>query len=567
MRPPAGDTDLQELPFRTLGAVLLAAAALLYGARLGATGFWAPDEPRYGHVAEEIRSGRHGAAGLVLLHVNGEPYTQKPPLYFWLAAATGAPGGRVSEAAARLPSALAGVALVGVVLAFGRRLLGARSALLGAALALTGFELADNARRVQLDVLLTLFETLALAAFWRIDAGRRAQGPARHGDGAGGQARNQLWLHAALGLAVLTKGPVGFLVPVLTMAVFLAWEGRLPSLRMAFPWWGPLLSIAPALAWIAGAVALAPPGFFGEAVLDNLFGRFFTGTSHERPFYYYLYQFPLNFLPWFLLAPAVWSAGRREVFATGVDPGAQRSWRFLLVWVTTTLAFFSLSSGKRGIYALTCHPAAALLVADAVWRRARARGGVPPLVHAVTALLAAGLAAGGVWVAIADPLRNPAASLATGGAALAVAALGAVAAPALARVGAPLGARLALPVAMVFAFELVLFTVTWPARDPEKSPRAIAEAAAALTPDSGAIGLVGDRALTGGLAYYGRRRVAPLDSPEEIARFFADGGRAVVVQARKLDRVTAAAPVAIAFRTREGSRQLVVATPRPAGGE
>lgn len=489
----------------------------------------------------------------MLLHVNGEPYTQKPPLYFWLAAAAGAPGGRVTEAAARLPSALAGVALVGVALAFGRRLLGARSALLGAALLLTGFELADNARRVQLDVLLTLCETLALAAFWRVDRG------------IGGRVANQAWLHGALGLAVLTKGPVGFLVPVLVMAAYLAWEGRLRTLRAAFPWWGPLLSIAPALAWIAGAVALAPPGFFGEAVLDNLFGRFFAGTSHERPFYYYLYQFPLNFLPWFLLAPAVWSAGRGEVFAPGADPAARRAWRFLLAWVAATLVFFSLSSGKRGIYALTCHPAAALLVADAVWRRARALGRVPPLVHGVTALLAAGLAAGGLWVAIADPLRDPAASLATGGAALAIAALGAVAAPALARAGAPLGARLALPIALVWAFELALFTITWPARDPEKSPRAIAEAAAALTPAGGAIGLVGDRALTGGLVYYGGRRVTALDSPDEIARFFADGGRAVVVQARKLDRVSAAAPVAIAFRAREGRRQLVVATPqRPA---
>jgi 4-amino-4-deoxy-L-arabinose transferase-like glycosyltransferase len=555
LRPPAGGTDLPDPSFRALGAALLAAAALLYGARLGATGFWAPDEPRYGHVAEEIRAGRHGAAGLVLLHVNGEPYTQKPPLYFWLAAAAGAPGGRVSEAAARLPSALAGVALVALVLAFGRRLLGARSALLGAALLLTGFELADNARRVQLDVLLALCETLALAAFWWLDRG------------VGRRAANQAWLHAALGLAVLTKGPVGFLVPALVMTAFLAWEGRLRDLRAAFPWWGPLLSIAPALGWIAGAVALAPPGFFGEAVLDNLFGRFFAGTSHGRPFYYYLYQFPLNFLPWFLLAPAVWSAARREVFAPGADPEAQRAWRFLLAWVAATLVFFSLSSGKRGIYALTCHPAAALLVADAVWRRARARGGVPPLVHAVTALLAAGLAAGGIWVAIADPLRDPTASLATGGAALVVAALGAVAAASLSPAPAPLGARLAVPVAMVFAFELALFTVAWPARDPEKSPRAIAEAAAALTPEGGAIGLVGDRALTGGLAYYGGRRVAPLASPDEVARFFADGGRAVVVQARKLDRVSAAGPVAIAFRAREGRRELVVVTPHSSAGE
>jgi hypothetical protein len=124
-----------------------------------------------------------------------------------------------------------------------------------------------------------------------------------------------------------------------------------------------------------------------------------------------------------------------------------------------------------------------------------------------------------------------------------------------------------VPVAMAFAAELALFTITWPARDPEKSPRAIAEAAAALTPPGGAIGLVGDRALTGGLVYYGGRRVEELDRPEEIARFFADGGRAVVVQARKLERVSSVVPVEVAFRAREGRRQLVVATPRRAAGD
>lgn len=523
--------------------------------RLGATGFWAPDEPRYGHVAEELRSGRHGAAGLVLLHLNGEPYTQKPPLYFWLAAAAGAPAGRVGETAARLPSALSGVALVALALGLGRRLVGAPAALLGAALLATTFEVADNARRVQLDVLLALWETLALAAFWRLDRG------------LGSRRANQLLLHASLGLAVLTKGPVGFLVPLFVMAAFLAWEGRLRALRDVLPWWGPALSVAPGLAWIAGAVALAPPGFFGEAVVDNLFGRFFAGTAHRRPVYYYLYQFPLGFLPWALLAPAVWRVGRGSLFAPGADREARRAWRFLLAWVAATLVFFSLSSGKRGVYALTCHPAAALLVADAVWRSTAARGGVPPLVHGVTALLAAALAAGGSWVAFADPLQDPAAARATGAAALAVAVLGPAAAAALARARAPLGARLAVPVAMVFAAELALFTITWPARDPEKSPRAIAEAAAALTPPGGAIGLVGDRALTGGLVYYGGRRVEELDRPEEIARFFADGGRAVVVQARKLERVSSVVPVEVAFRAREGRRQLVVATPRRAAGD
>lgn len=506
-------------------------------------------------MAEELRSLRHGATGLVLLHLDGEPYTQKPPLYFWLAAASGAPFGHVSEAAARLPSALAGIALVTLTLAFGTRLVGAPAALLGAALLLTGWEFAENARRIQLDVLLALLETLALTAFWRIDRG------------IGRRIANQVLLHGALGLAVLTKGPVGFLVPVLILIGFLAWERRLPALRAAFPWWGPLLSVAPGLAWISAAVALAPPGFFDVAVLDNLAGRFFAGTAHDRPFFYYFERFPLNFLPWFLLVPAVWITGRHEIFRTGAPPDARRAWRFLLAWVGATLVFFSLSSGKRGIYLLPCHPAAALLVADAVWRRAQRIDGVPRLVSVVASLLGVAAVGAGLFVLLRDPLQDPAASRVTGFAALAIVTLTALAAGLAARTGARLGVRLVIPVAMIFSLELLLFTVTWPARDPQKSPRAIAEAAAAWTPASGAIGLVGDRALAGGLVYYGGRRVALLQTRADIAQFFESGGRAVVVQARKLHRVEAAAPVEVRFRTREGRRQLVVATRRESRNE
>jgi 4-amino-4-deoxy-L-arabinose transferase-like glycosyltransferase len=530
--------------------LLLAAAALLLLTRLGATGLWAPDEPRYGQVAEELRSFRHGAAGLVLLHLDGEAYTQKPPLYFWLAAAIGAPFGRVHEAAVRLPSALAGIALVGLTMALGTRLVGARSALLGAALLLTGWEFAENARRAQLDVLLALLETLGLAAFWRIDRG------------LGRRFGNQVLLHGALGLAVLTKGPVGFLVPVGIMIVFLGWERRLPALGAAFPWWGPLLSIAPGLAWISAAVALAPPDFLHASVVDNLFGRFFAGTAHARPFYYYLERFPVNFMPWFLLVPAVWASGRREIFATGADPDTRRAWRFLLAWVGATLLFFSLSSGKRGIYLLPCHPAAALLVADAVWRRARSIDGVPWLVSGMTSLLGVALLGAAAFVLIRDPLQDPTASRATGVATLVIVAITAAAMGTAARTRRSLGVRLAIPVAMVFAIEMMLFTVTWPARDPQKSPRAIAEAAASWTPEAGAIGLVGDRAIAGGLVYYGGRRVALLQTREDITRFFAAGGGTVVVQARKLHRVEAAAPVEVRFHAREGRRRLVVATRR-----
>jgi len=533
-------------------ALVLAGAAALLLARLGATGFWAPDEPRYGAVAEELRSGAAGAAGRVLLHLDGEPYTQKPPLYFWLAAAAGTPLGRVTETAARLPSALAGIALVALTLTLGSRLLGGATGTLGAALLLTTWSFCDAARRVQLDVLLALLETLALAAFWRLDRG------------IGGRRANQLALHAALGLAVLTKGPVGFLVPLLAMAGFLAWDGRSRALGRALPVWGFALSLGPGLAWIAAAVALAPPGFFGEAVVENLFGRFFAGTSHPRPFYYYLYQFPVQFLPWIAAAPVVVWAARRQLFgAPGDSDGeARRAWRFLLAWLGATLVFFTLSSGKRGLYVLPALPAAALLTADALRRWIESRRRIPAAFHVVSGAFAAAVLAAAGWLLLRDPLRDRVASLATGGLAIGIvlAALGA--SVALARMRAPLRLQIGVPVAALWALQGVLFTVALPARDPEKSPRALAEAAAAWTPAGASIGLVGDRALVGGLVYYGGRHVAYLGDRAHIERFVREGGAALVVAEKKRARVEEVTPIEVRFRAREGRRALLVVTPK-----
>ena len=569
-------------------ALLLAAAVLLL-AGLGRVDAWAPDEPRYLQVAEEMRALPQGAASAVVPHLNGRPYDQKPPLYFWLAALAGAPAGRVSEAAARLPSALAGVALVALTLALGTRLLGGRTGLLGAGILLTTFEFAHLARRVQLDVLLALLETAALALFWRVDRG------------IGRRAPQVAALHACLGLAVLTKGPVGFLVPVLAMAVYLAWERRPRDLARSLPLWALPLSLGPGLAWLAAAASFSEGGFAAGAVGENLIGRFFAGTSHERPFYYYLYQLPLDFLPWTLLAPAIFLVARRAssrrrprrpigppsaapIFPTPLPrkPPSRCTASADTRRCSARGASCSRSSG-RASSSSRCRAASA---GSTCCRRSRRSRSSPP-----TRSCASSPGAGVCRARSASARRrrggarprarrrrtrrralrrlvrarppdlrlvDPVGVAAFGGATVAVAVLAIAAWIVLRRNGVAALRRMPIAVAAAWAVLLAAFQLLYPALDDRRSPRPIALAAAAVTPEGTPIGLVSDRAMVGGLLYYGGRRVAALRSPESIRAFLDAGGRTFVVKQRKLERVTAHVPVTEANRSRAGRRAVLV---------
>jgi 4-amino-4-deoxy-L-arabinose transferase-like glycosyltransferase len=514
---------------KRLGLVLALAALVFFTAGLGRIDLWAPDEPRYAAIAEELRSGRHGAPGLVLLHLNDAPYSQKPPLYFWLAAAFGLAPGRVDEVAARLPSALAGVACVLGTFWIARRLRWpAPTAWLAAALLATSFRFAFTARRAQLDVLLCAFELLAIALFVGLELRRGGLEEAR-------QAPARIAaLHAALGAAALVKGPVGWL-PLLIFAAFLAWEGRLAAFRALVPAWAFALSIGPLLLWISAATAFAPDGFAAEAVGTNVFARFFAGSSHARPFYYFAYQLPVDFLPWSLLLPttalALVRAARTQpaprsgplaaVIATAsARPGLRERAiaRLLVAWILVPLAFFSLSAGKRGVYLLPIFPALALGCAYVATRTGPAAR--------------AGTEDGGVSEEAPDRGRLR---------------------------------RLAGAVAAVAVLELAGFLFVLPRLDAEKSPRPIAQSIARRTRPDEAVALFGLRPLEGAIPYYGDRAVRSIASADEAERFLAEGGQLILMRASELDRLGEALALVAVERFRTGRRALVLARRR--GGE
>src|SRR5262245_10259567 len=182
------------VPLRAAGLLLSLTAALLCF-RLGAVPLLGPDEPRYARVAVEM----HRAGELVTPTLQGRPWLEKPPLYYWLAGASFAVLGE-TEVAARLPSVAAALLFVGVVVLVGARLYGAGAGLHAGCVAGTSALAFVYGRAAAMDMLLAATVTAAIGLMaLRLLAG------------AGSLSAISAW--AFLGLAALAKGPLGLLLP------------------------------------------------------------------------------------------------------------------------------------------------------------------------------------------------------------------------------------------------------------------------------------------------------------------------------------------------------------------
>jgi len=173
-----------------LPAVLLAAAIFLF--HLGSPPLTSPNEGLYAEVAREMNE----TGEFVIPRANGVVYLEKPPLLYWLTAVSMRLSGE-NAFAARLPSALAAIVTVVIVVAAGRRLFGSRAGMLSGVVLATSLGFALVARQVLFDSLLTFWTTVALLGFW---FGTETADDTR--------LSPKRWLlagYVALGLAVLTS--------------------------------------------------------------------------------------------------------------------------------------------------------------------------------------------------------------------------------------------------------------------------------------------------------------------------------------------------------------------------
>jgi 4-amino-4-deoxy-L-arabinose transferase-like glycosyltransferase len=302
-------------------------AGIIFFYRLGSIPLLDPDEPRYAQASVEMMS----SGDWINPQLNAQPRWDKPILFYWLIIASSFVMG-VSEFSARFPSALLGFSLVLIAFLWLLRNDRLKVALLAGLILCTQIEFCVLARLAVTDMALCFFKSLALMiAFeaWRNNDGR-----------------NMIYVYAACALAVLTKGPVGILIPAIVFFCFLVFSGNLSFIKKSRFLAGTCIFLCIAAPWYVTQSLLYGDFFKYFFVLHNI-QRFATNTlKHTEPFYFYFLVVLVGFIPWiFFLPRALWNYLRSY--------WKEPLYLFCGVWLAVEFVFFSISKAKLPTYILS----------------------------------------------------------------------------------------------------------------------------------------------------------------------------------------------------------------------
>lgn len=373
-----------------LWLVLICWLAFLWN--LGNIGLVDETEPLFAEAARQMTV----TGDWITPYFNGETRFDKPPLVYWLMAIAYQTIG-VNEWAARLPSAVAAIALTmfgfHTLRRFGHLSLEKDkglnknqmrlSALIGSALIALNPETLAWARTGVSDMLLTGCMGSALLAFFWGYASEGKSIPTQNQRTRATVKRHifsdvlpfnfllftspwYLAFYVLIALAVLTKGPVGVVLPVLIIGAFLLYLGNgrevLQSMR---PVRGGLLVLAISLPWYVLCTLRN-----GEAYIDSFFGyhnleRFTSVVNHHSaPWYFYFLVVLIGFAPWSVFLPAAIARIRFwQPKSWRRSPRSSHLGLFALFWFAGVFGFFTIAVTKLPSYVLPLMPASAILVA------------------------------------------------------------------------------------------------------------------------------------------------------------------------------------------------------------
>ncbi|HTV50472.1 MAG TPA: glycosyltransferase family 39 protein [Steroidobacteraceae bacterium] len=328
-------------------ALAVLAVAISWIAQLGDRPLFNPDEGRYAEIPREMLV----SGDWVVPHIDALVYIEKPPLQYW-ASALGYELFGLSDWSARLYAGLMGLATVLLTGWLAQRLWGAVAGYRAAIVCASSMLLMLMSHQLTLDMGLTFFTTLTLAAFCVAQDARTPE-PRR--------SRWMLLAWAGAAGAFLTKGLVAGALPVLVLIIYTAWQ------RDARPW--RRLALLPGVAlfallvlpWLI-AIEHRVPQFFQFFFVREHLQRYLTRIeARYQPWWFFLEVLAIGCLPWLLPTLRALLNDWRATRARGEFDVRRLLW----VWCLTVLVFFSASDSKLIPYILPLFPALALLIGSA----------------------------------------------------------------------------------------------------------------------------------------------------------------------------------------------------------
>ena len=357
MRPPS----LQYFYLEKPAALLIVTTILSVFLWIGYGDFYTKGEPREASVALSMIEKNQW----VLPEVYADEIPYKPPLMHWLIAVFSLPGGNVTPFTSRLPSALAFLGLIICSFMFFGRNLRMQEAFLAAIILLTTFETHRSAMTARVDMLLTFLIVWSLTLLFRWEEQKKLTG--------------YPWtIPIIMGLAVLTKGPVGIILPLLIFGIYLLflryniWKILSKLTLLALP-----AFILP-LIWYVLAYQKGGKEFLYLVMAEN-FGRFLEinnmnipyDLGHEGGWWYNWASLAGGFIPWTLLLVISLFGLSYKRF-----PGIKTVWNnfihmeriklFSALAAITIFLFYTLPISKRSVYLMPAYPFIAIFIAQYV---------------------------------------------------------------------------------------------------------------------------------------------------------------------------------------------------------
>jgi 4-amino-4-deoxy-L-arabinose transferase-like glycosyltransferase len=347
-------TIVRFLPFVWIGFL----SWLVFFHRLGATGLLDETEPLFAEAARQMTV----TGDWITPYFNGVTRFDKPPLIYWLMAIAYQVFGTTAWSA-RLPSAISATLLIGICFYVLHVIVNKHSKAvphllpyLGSAILALNLEMLFFGRLGYSDMLLNLCFSGSLLSFFMGYVSPKAEPSPK--------TRWYFGFYSLMGLAVLTKGPVGIVLPSAIVLIFLMCVRKLRD-------------VLPEMKVLPGAILFAfitLPWYVlvylnnGSAFINSFFGlhnvQRFTHVvnQHSGPWYFHILIVLAGFAPWSFTLPAAIAS----IFQ-------QRSWRdddrtkhlglFAFIWFATVLIFFTIAVTKYITYSLPSIPAAAILIA------------------------------------------------------------------------------------------------------------------------------------------------------------------------------------------------------------